>query len=320
MKIRNCPATVCARDTRRVKSDDLCARRTRRFVGVLRQGIGTPVRARPMPNSLRDGHLCCHSPDTPPKVWRPRPRPPCPGPHRGPQAGDPTLTVYIDPVGGILLVASCAVGYCVSKHTGQGLVGKGDIVGAHCLRHRGADSARAHPRRGLLGGEVTRTDGHRKHREASIASNDHPQRFGGRHPCAAEIGLTVTHRAPSRPARQQRWRAGPTPLPRAGPGSLPVRGRLRAAYGVGADRLIGCNDDAGADGEVPGPPERRRTRTAPGRRAAGRVGGGAGPGNPVQRDPGEDDAGQLWGARRRWSAWWGRRDRTRRLDQSVSKS
>ncbi|MFE4678208.1 hypothetical protein [Streptomyces sp. NPDC056723] len=40
------------------------------------------------------------------------------------------MTVHIDPVGGVLLVVAFAVGYFVYKHTRQGLVGKGDIVGA----------------------------------------------------------------------------------------------------------------------------------------------------------------------------------------------
>lgn len=40
------------------------------------------------------------------------------------------MTLYIDPVSTVFLAVSCAVGYFVYKHTRQGLVGKGDIVGA----------------------------------------------------------------------------------------------------------------------------------------------------------------------------------------------
>ncbi|WP_406307194.1 hypothetical protein OHA61_39390 [Streptomyces sp. NBC_00885] len=40
------------------------------------------------------------------------------------------MTVHIDPVGGALMVVACVVGYFVYKHTRQGPLGKGDIVGA----------------------------------------------------------------------------------------------------------------------------------------------------------------------------------------------
>jgi hypothetical protein len=40
------------------------------------------------------------------------------------------LTVYIDPVGGVLLPVACTVGYFVYKHTRQAPTSKGDVVGA----------------------------------------------------------------------------------------------------------------------------------------------------------------------------------------------
>ncbi|MGW5129466.1 hypothetical protein ACWEQ7_36555 [Streptomyces sp. NPDC004069] len=40
------------------------------------------------------------------------------------------MTVYIDPVGGVLLAVACIVGYFVYKHTRQAPTSKGDVVGA----------------------------------------------------------------------------------------------------------------------------------------------------------------------------------------------
>ncbi|MFD7533787.1 hypothetical protein ACFV8E_40325 [Streptomyces sp. NPDC059849] len=40
------------------------------------------------------------------------------------------MTVYFDPVGGVLLVVAFVVGYFVYKHTRQAATGKGDVVGA----------------------------------------------------------------------------------------------------------------------------------------------------------------------------------------------
>jgi hypothetical protein len=41
------------------------------------------------------------------------------------------LTVNIDPLGGVLLVGACVVGYFVHKHTTrQDSAGRGDIIGA----------------------------------------------------------------------------------------------------------------------------------------------------------------------------------------------
>ncbi|WP_406100623.1 hypothetical protein OG698_00090 [Streptomyces sp. NBC_01003] len=40
------------------------------------------------------------------------------------------MTVHIDAVGGALMMVACVVGYFVYKHTRQGPLGKGDIVGA----------------------------------------------------------------------------------------------------------------------------------------------------------------------------------------------
>ncbi|MFF3990570.1 hypothetical protein ACFY0B_39160 [Streptomyces sp. NPDC001797] len=41
------------------------------------------------------------------------------------------MTVYIDPLGGVLLVGACVVGYFVHKYTArQEMTGKGDVVGA----------------------------------------------------------------------------------------------------------------------------------------------------------------------------------------------
>lgn len=47
-----------------------------------------------------------------------------------PASGRLTLTVHIDAVGGALMMVACVVGYFVYKHTRQGPLGKGDIVGA----------------------------------------------------------------------------------------------------------------------------------------------------------------------------------------------